>query len=113
VGVVVLSATDNAAETLMADTINTGTMLIEEGALLPESLRLESEPWTFFYMAGEIIRELRKASGKQSKYGSEGNMAHSGKVIDRLNPVTAFTSAKESRQEETITSLSVATILNR
>ena len=45
----------------MADTINTGTMLIEEGALLPESLRFESEPWTFFYMAGEIIQELRKA----------------------------------------------------
>ncbi len=45
----------------MADTINTGTMLIEEGALLPESLRFESGPWTFFYMAGEIIRELRRA----------------------------------------------------
>ncbi len=44
----------------MADTINTGTMLIEEG-LLPASLRFESEPWTFFYMAGERIRELRKA----------------------------------------------------
>ncbi len=43
----------------MADTINTGTMLIEEGALMPESLRFESEPWTSFYMAGEIIRELR------------------------------------------------------
>jgi len=45
----------------MADTINTGTMLIEEGALMPESLRLESEPWAFFYMAGGIIRQLRKA----------------------------------------------------
>jgi hypothetical protein len=33
----------------------------EEGALLPESVRSESEPWTSFYMAGEIIRELRKA----------------------------------------------------
>ncbi len=54
-----MSATENAAETLMADTINTGTRLIEEGALLPESLRFESEPWTSFYMAGEIIRELR------------------------------------------------------
>jgi len=29
---------------------------------LPESVRSESEPWTSFYMAGEIIRELRKAS---------------------------------------------------
>ncbi len=57
----------------MADTMNTGTMLIEEGALLPESVRLESEPWTPFYMAGEIIRELRKASGKQSKYATEGD----------------------------------------
>ncbi len=45
----------------MADAINTGTMLIEQGALLPESLRFESEPWTFFYRAGEIIGELRKA----------------------------------------------------
>jgi len=66
----------------MADTMNTGTMLIEEGGLLPESLRFESEPWTFFYMAGEIIRESRKASGKQSKYASEGNTVHSDKVID-------------------------------
>ena len=69
----------------MANTINTGTMLIEEGALLPESLRFESEPWTRFYMAGEGIRELRKASGKQSKFGSEGNMAHSDKVIDHYD----------------------------
>src|SRR5437660_11187899 len=76
----VLRAPANAAETLMADTMNTGTMLIEEGALLSESLRFESEPWTSFYMAGEIIREVRKASGKQSKYESEGNMAHSDKV---------------------------------
>ncbi len=62
----------------MAGKIKTGTILIKEGALLPESLRFESEPyadgwrevknldgcgldrkireaaWTFFYMAGEI-----------------------------------------------------------
>jgi NifU-like N terminal domain len=69
----------------MSDTINTGTILIEEGALLPQSLQLESEPWTFFYRAGGIIRELRKVSGKQSKYRSEGNMAHSDKVIDHYN----------------------------
>jgi hypothetical protein len=69
----------------MTDTIKTGTMLIEEGALMPESLQFESEPWTTFYTAGEIIRELRKASGKQSKYGSEGNMAHSDEVIDHYN----------------------------
>ena len=59
--VAVLSAPANAVETLMPDTINAGTRLIEEGALLPESLRYESEPWTVFYMGGEIIRELRKA----------------------------------------------------
>ena len=57
----VLSVTVNASETLMPETINTGTNLIEEGALLPESVRFESEPWTAFYTAGEIIRELRKA----------------------------------------------------
>ena len=57
----VLSATVNASETLMPDTINTGTRLIEEGALLPESVRSESEPWTSFHMAGEIIQEMRKA----------------------------------------------------
>jgi len=45
----------------MPDTINTGTRLIEEVALLPESVRFESEPWTSFYTAGEIIRDLRKA----------------------------------------------------
>ena len=45
----------------MANTINAETRLIEEGALLPESLRFESEPWTSFYIAGEIIRESRKA----------------------------------------------------
>jgi NifU-like protein involved in Fe-S cluster formation len=69
----------------MTDTIKTGTMLIEEGARMPESSRFESEPWTPFYMADEIIRELRKASGKQSKYGSEGNMAHSNIVIDHYD----------------------------
>jgi hypothetical protein len=35
---------------------------IAEGPFLPESLRFQSEPWTAFYMSGEIIRELRKAS---------------------------------------------------
>jgi len=57
--VTVLSVTVNASETLMPDTINAGTRLIEEGALLPESVRFESEPWTVFYMAGENIRKLR------------------------------------------------------
>ena len=67
--VAVVSAIENAAETQMADRIKTGTTLIEEGTLLPESLQCESEPWTSFYTAGGIIRELRKASGKQSEYG--------------------------------------------
>ena len=44
---------------LMPDTINTRTRWIKEDALLPEHVRFESEPWTSFYMAGEIIRELR------------------------------------------------------
>jgi hypothetical protein len=52
----------NAVETLMANTIIAKIKLIAKGALLPESLRFESEPWAVFYMAGEIIRELRKAS---------------------------------------------------
>ena len=62
----------------MADKIDTGTILIKESTLLPESLQLESEPyskgwrlvknlgssgldrglcearWTFFYMAEEV-----------------------------------------------------------
>ncbi len=69
----------------MTDTLKTGITLIEEGTVMPESFQFEGEPWGFFYMAGGIIRELRKASGKQSKYGSEGNMAHSDKVIDHYN----------------------------
>jgi len=59
--VAVLSVTVNASETLMPDTIDTRTRLIEEGALLPKSVRFGGEPWTSLYMVGEIIRELRKA----------------------------------------------------
>jgi hypothetical protein len=59
--VAVLSVTVNVSETQMPDTINTGTRMIEEGSLLPGSVQSESEPWTAFYLAGEIIRELRKA----------------------------------------------------
>ena len=64
----VLSAFANAMEALMANTIDAETMLIEEGALLPESLRFESEPWTSFYIAGEIIRESRKALENKKVY---------------------------------------------
>ena len=42
--VAVLSAIENPVETLMADTIKTGTTLIEEGTLMLESLQFESEP---------------------------------------------------------------------
>jgi hypothetical protein len=73
VSVAALSATVNANETPMSNTINSGTILIEENAFTAEFLRFESEPWTRFYMAGEIIRESRKASGKQSHYACEGN----------------------------------------
>jgi hypothetical protein len=65
---VVLGATVRASETPMADTINSGTKLIEEGALFPDSVRFESEPWTAFYTAGEIIRELRKAPENKKVY---------------------------------------------
>ena len=61
----------------MADTIKTGTT--------PGSLQFQREPWTPFYMAGEIIRESRKASGKQREQGSEGNMAHANIVIDHYD----------------------------
>ena len=57
----------------MPTTINSGTILIEGNALTAERLRFESEPWTRFYMAGEVIRESRKATGKQSPYASKGN----------------------------------------
>jgi hypothetical protein len=85
VSVVIRSATANASETPMPDTIKTETTLIEEDALMAESLRFEGEPRTRFYLAGEIIRELRNASGKQSHYASGGNMAHSDKVIDHYD----------------------------
>ncbi len=55
----------------MADAINAGTMLIEEDAFLAESLRFESEPWTFFYRAGEIIGELRKALENKASPGAK------------------------------------------
>jgi hypothetical protein len=57
----VQSAPANPVETPIANTTNARTRLIVEDALLPESMRSESEPWTSFYMAGEVIRKLRKA----------------------------------------------------
>ena len=73
VSVAALSATVNANETPMSNRINSGTILIEENAFTAEFLRFENEPWTRFYMAGEVIRESRKVSGKQSPYASKGN----------------------------------------
>ncbi len=67
---VVLSAPANAGETQMADTINAGTMLVEQSTLLPESLRFESEPWTFLYTAGGMIRELRKVQENKERSSS-------------------------------------------
>ncbi len=75
----------------MADKIKTGIILIKEGALLPECLRFESEPyskgwrlvkdldaygldrkirevgWTFFYMAGEIKASVLGFDGEEPK----------------------------------------------
>jgi hypothetical protein len=51
--------------------MHAGTILIEEGALLPEFLRFESEPWTLFYKAGEIIRELREALKNKAGTGAK------------------------------------------
>jgi hypothetical protein len=97
---VIPSTTVNASETPMPDTIKAETTLIEEDALMAESLRVESEPWTRFYLAGEIIRESRKASGKQSKYGSEGNTAHSGEMIEHYNhPRNAGSQSKDDPNE--------------
>jgi hypothetical protein len=58
-------ATVYAGETPMADAIKTGTTLIEAGTCMPGSLQMESEPWTSFYKAAEMIRELRKASARR------------------------------------------------
>lgn len=86
----------------MADTINTGTRPTEEKVLMPESLRFESEPWTSFYMAGEIIRESRNASRKQSPYACEGNTAQSDKGIDHsIYPHSAGDPSKDNLNEST------------
>jgi hypothetical protein len=80
----------NAGEKAMADEIKKGTILIEEGAVLPESLRFESQPysngwklvknldghelerkicdagWNFFYMAGEVNASAYGFSGEKA-----------------------------------------------
>ena len=62
----------------MTDTINAGTILIEEGALLSQSLRFEGEPWAFFYRAGETIRELRKALVNEASAGANERPRYDG-----------------------------------
>ncbi|GEM_PF-3888160 len=67
----------------MSDTINAGTMLVEEGACLPQSLQLKSEPWFFFYMAGEMIRGLRKALENEANTGAKATSGDGPKAPER------------------------------
>jgi len=98
--VVVLSATANAEEMLVENTINTGIMLIGEGSLLPESLRFESEPWTFFYMAGGIIRQLRKAlENKKGQRPSTKERYEEGGVKDDRYQRSNLTQTSDCRPE--------------
>ena len=53
----------------MGGTIKTETALIEEGVPLPESVRFENEPWTSFYLTGEIVREFRKGLEAKARAG--------------------------------------------
>jgi hypothetical protein len=81
----------------MTDTIKTGTMLIEEGALMPESLRFESEPWTPFYMAGEIIRESRTALEKKASTEAKATWLIRTNCIDHYNhPINAVSLPKDN-----------------
>ena len=53
----------------MANTIKTGTILIREGALLPESLLIESEP----YAAGwRLVKRLDSDGGMSQTIGKAG-----------------------------------------
>jgi hypothetical protein len=56
----------------MTGTIKTRTMLIEEGKFMPESLQFESEPWTSFYMAGEIFRESGRHQENKTNTRAKG-----------------------------------------
>ncbi len=66
----------------MENTINRGTMLIERGALIPESWRFGSEPWTLFYMAGEMIRKLRKAPENKASTGAKATSGDCPKALE-------------------------------
>ncbi len=67
----------------MKDIINRGTILVEEGALIPGSLRFGSEPWTSFYRAGEVIRELRKAPENKASTGAKATSGDCPKALER------------------------------
>ena len=94
----------------MPETIKTGTVLIKDGALLPDALQFESEPcatgwrlvtnldgyaldckiheagWTFFCMAGEIKTIV--CGFERAKERSEGRQANPGE--DELGEVQFF-----------------------
>jgi hypothetical protein len=80
----------------MADTIKTGTTLIEEGAPMPESVNCESEPRTFFYMAGEIVRESRTALEKKASTEAKATWLIRTNCIDHYDrPINAVSLPKD------------------
>jgi hypothetical protein len=92
----------------MAEKINTGTILIKEGTLLPESLRIESAPylkgwglvknlassgldrklceagWTFFYMAGDV-NEIAFGSDSETTIRRAVKKVIANMKVDRFN----------------------------
>ena len=86
------NATVDEKEKKMTERIKTGTLLIEEGVIFPDSLRVESEPyskgwrivkeldgygldrtmnqagWTCFYMANEISASAVALNGEKSLF---------------------------------------------
>ncbi len=62
----------------MANTIKTGTILIREGALLPESLLIESEP----YAPGWRLVKRLDSDGMSQTIGSVSKTPHSRHGLD-------------------------------
>jgi hypothetical protein len=68
----------------MADEIKTGTILMEEGALLPNSLRLESEPFSSGWRlvkdgdGNGLGRGIREAGGPFSTWREKSERVASG-----------------------------------
>jgi hypothetical protein len=97
----------------MADKIKAGTILIKEGALLPESLRFESEPyskgwrlvknldsrgldrkireagWTFFYMADEVKATVIGTDSERTRRRAVKHLIVNMKA-DRFNQSNTF-----------------------